>query len=846
MSIENDSIITLPTEIINRKEFSLPDSQKLSHFWIVNHVINSLFSSNNTHNNELVKNSYFKGSLFEEIRFQLNVIANNLELIRINEKENSNQFQVWKELGSCVSEFITELLEKWDLKLCELQHHHLNNCEVLLNELVSEFNQINRKVKGIDVIEGFDKEEDLWGDEQLFWEIDSVYPFREFQFGLMNEETICSTPITIVYLSSILHPYISIWSNIRSFFNILVNKVFLSNSTNIKNVEIQKSELNIFILETLFDNIEKSILIIDEYILNIWTSLLRKCICSFAKLVPNTQSSLKKFPSSKGNNSVEFYNSISILSDILNYFNKYKTCYLYNIGNIFGIQPKNEISKLDFVLRTIKIENQLSDIPIELLNDIHLQDQSKAFPINMLFTSNQDNQSQAIQRRYTFQNNIGKSFRELNRDLKMYYKELFIKEDNEIKAKLCNPIITKLIKNHSNFENHQGIRIINILSCLRDLVILEESSTEQLIKTLRLDSKKKFPNIDVDPTEANLSIKLLYNKGLKDEDKELKRKIMSMFLLEFEVSNTKDYIKGQLPTFYSLKIRLNNINLGLNSNINLSNNQILICGIPSYLILQFFGKDIMEDYSNIFSFLLEVKRCSLFLNQVFQTLTEINREKQGILLCKQKVKKIAKDGFDYIKFCNNNCSIIMKWVDLLLYMSQKMRFSIQFIVDIYYSYFSIQSPIIWEELKNNLSSNNSVSFMIKSHKIYIEKLHKLVLAPNKRKKDNLGIDQSFQSISISFVLLLKLGRKLNILTYKVNQLVQFLSNVNNVLRNRKYVPCMILRRKVQQTVKKIVLAFEVLHSEFNEAKQQFLNSLNIYIMSNPNKEMEFLLLQLNN
>lgn len=844
MSIENGSIIKLPTEIINRKEFLPLDSQKLSQFWMVNNVINSLFSSNNTHNNELMRNCYFKGSLFEEIRFQLNVIANNLELIQINEKENSHQFQVWKELGSCVSEFITELLEKWDSKLCELQYHHLNNCEVVLNELVSEFNQINTKVKGIDVIEGFNKQENLWDDEQLFWEIDSVYPFREFQFGIMNEEIICSTPVTILYLSSILHPYISIWANIRSFFNILVNKVFLSNSINIKNVEIQKSELNIFILETLFDNIEKSILMIDDYILNIWISLLRKCMYSFTKLIPNTQNSLKKFPSNKGNNSIEFHNSIYILSDILNYYNKYKTCYLYNVGNIFGIQPKNEISKLDSVLRTIKIDNQLSNTPIEFLSGINLQEKSKAFPINMLFIINND-KSQTIQRRYTFQNNIGKLFTELNRDLKIYYKELFIKENDDNKVELGNSIITKLIKNHINFESYQGVRIINVLSSLRDLVILEEYSTEQLIKTLRLDSKKKFPNIDVDPTEANLSIKLLYNKGLKNEEKELKRKIMSLFLLEFEVRNSKDYIKDQLPTFYSLKIRLNNINLGLSSNINLSNTQMLICGIPSYLILQFFDKDIMEEYSNIFSFLLEVKRCSLFLNQVFQTLTEINREKQGILLCKQKVKKLEKDDFDYIKFCNNDCSIIMKWVDSLLYMSQKIRFSIQFIVDVYYSYFSMQSTIIWEEFKNNLNSNNSVSFMIKSHKKYIERLHKLVLAPNKRKISDSDIDQSFQSISINFILLLKLGRKLNILTYKINQLVQFLSNVNNVVKSRKYVPCMILRKKVQKTVKKIALAFEVLYSEFSESKQQFINSLNIYIMSNPSKEMEFLLLQLN-
>ncbi|KAL3130018.1 hypothetical protein CHM_1g3110 [Cryptosporidium hominis] len=845
MSIENGSIIRLPSEIINRKEFSSSDTQRFSQFWIVNNIINSLFSTNNAHN-ELMRNCCFKESLFEEIRFQLNVIVNNLELIQLNEKENSKQFQVWKELGSCVSEFIIELMQKWDSKLCELQYHHLNNCEVSFNELASEFNQIGAKVQGMDVIESFIKQEDLWGDEQLFWEVDSVYPLREFQFGVMNEQTLCSTPITIVYLSSLLHPYLNIWSNIRSFFNILINKVFLADLSNIKNAEIQKIELNIFILETLFGNIEKSILIIDEHLLNIWISLLRKCIDTFIKFIPNTPNSLKKFPSNKGSDTIEFHDSICILHDILNYYNKYNTCYLYNIGNIFGIQPKNEISILDSILRTIKVDNFLPNTSMDLFSDVNLQDQSKAFPINMLFKSSDNNKPQVVQRRYTFQSNIGESFRELNKSLKTYYKELFIKENEENKVDFVNPIITQLIKNQINFESYQGIRIINILSCLSDLVILEESSTEQLIKTLRLDSKRKFPNIDVDPTEANLSIKLLYNKGIKDDEREIKRKIMSIFLLEFEVSNSKDYIKGQLPTFYSLKIRINNTNPNLISNINPSNTQMLICGIPSYLILQFFDKNNMEEYSNIFSFLLEVKRCSLFLNQVFQTLTLMNREKQGILLCKQKAKKMANDDFDYIKFCNNNCLIIMKWIDSLLYITQKIRFSIQFIVDIYYGYFSMQYPIIWEDFKNHLNSNNSVSFMIKSHKLYLEKLHKLTLAPNKRDPNNSEIDQSFQSISISFVILLKLGRRLNILTYKINQLVQFLINVNNVLKSKKYVPCMILRRKIQKTVKKIALAFELLYSEFNESKQQFIDSLKIYILSNPNKGMEFLLLQLNN
>ncbi|KAH8584807.1 uncharacterized protein ELE39_000758 [Cryptosporidium sp. chipmunk genotype I] len=846
MSIENGSIIRLSAEKINRKEFPSSDIQRFSQFWIVNNVINSLFSSNNTHNNELLRNCYFKESVFEEIRFQLNFIVSNLEFVRLNEKEGSKQFQLWKELGSCVSEFITELMEKWDSKLCELQYHHLNNCEVSFNELASEFNQTSIKVQGIDVIESFNKQEDLWGNEQLFWETDSVYPFREFQFGVMSDETICSTPITIVYLSSILHPYLNIWSNIRSFLNILVKKVFLADSMDIKNVEIQKIELNIFILEILFGNIEQSILIIDEYLLNIWISLLRKCIDSFIKFIPNTQNSLKKFPSNKSSNKIEFHDSICILHDILNYYNKYNTCYLYNIGNIFGIQPKNEISTLDSILRTIKTENLLSNTPVELLNDVKIQDQSRAFPINMFFKSSYNNKSQVLQRRYTFQSNIGQSFRELNKSLNMYYKELFIKENEENKANSRNQIINKLIKNQIDFETDQGIRIINVLSCLRDLVTLEESSTEQLIKTLRLDSKRKFPNIDVDPTEANLSIKLVNNKGIKDNEKEIKRKIMSMFLLEFEVSNSKDYIKGQLPTFYSLRIRLNNINLNLSSNINSSSTQMLIFGIPTYLILQFFDKDNMEQYSNIFSFLLEVKRCSLFLNQVFQTLTSINREKQGILLCKQKEKKLKNDDFDYIKFCNNNCLTIMKWVDSLLYISQKIRFSIQFIVDVYYGYFSMQYPIIWEGLKNHLSSDNSVLFMIKSHKLYLEKLHKLVLAPNKKHLNNSEVDQSFQSISVSFVILLKLGRRLNILTYKINQLVQFLSNANSVVKSKKYIPCMILRRKVQQTVKKIALAFEVLYSEFNESKQQFINSLKIYILSNPNKGMEFLLLQISN
>ncbi|KAJ1612819.1 hypothetical protein OIY81_1137 [Cryptosporidium canis] len=840
MATEDGSIIRLPAEIINRKELSGPGSQRLSQFWTVNNVLNSLFSSSSTHKNGLLADGGLKGSIFGEIRAQMDIIVNNLSLVRLNERDGSSRFLIWKELGSSVSEFVTELLEKWDARLCELQYHHLSNCEVAFSELASEFQQADRKVQGIHLISQTGQSDDMWGDEQLFWEIDSVYPLRELQFGKAHGERVCSSPITIVYLSSILHPYLSIWSNIRSFFNILLKKAFLVDPVSVSSIEAKRIELNVFILETLFGNVEKSILTVDEYMLNIWVSLLRKCIDSFIKLIPSTPSPLKEFPSGGASSSCEFHDCICILHDILSNYSSSKTSFLDSVGNIFGIPPRNEISTLESVLRTIQAENLLQSIPAELLSDVHFQNQSKAFPIEMLFSVSPDHKDQPVQRRYTFEANIGGRFKDLSRNLKVYYKEQFIKEDKETPTALQNSFVSQLVASQAQCEGHQGIRIIDVLSCLRDLVILEESSTEQLIKALHLDSKRRFPNIDVDPTEANLSIKLLSSKGITDEEKEQRRKIMSMFLLEFEAKSSNDYVKDQLPTFHSLKIRLQGVNVGLSS----ASSSISSGGIPNYLISQFLNKEAMEEYSHIFSFLLESKRCSILLNQVFQMLMEINRERQGILLCKQKTRGKALHDFDYAKFCNNNCWTILNWVDSLLHISQKIRFSIQFVLDAYYSYFSMQSPVIWQELQNNLSSWHSISFMVESHNKYIEKLHLLTLAPNKRSSHNLSIDQSFQAISISFVLLMKLSRKLNILTMKISRLVHFLSSVNNAIRDRKHIPCMILRRKVQQTVKKVALAFEILYSEFNESREQLIGSLDIYIQSNPDKGLEFLLLQL--
>lgn len=842
MAVENGSIIQLPAEIVNKRGVSPPDAPSLSMFWTVNTVINSLFSSNNAHSNELLTNGYFKGSVFEEIRVQLNVIVNNIYLIEVSEREGGNgvRFQIWKELGSSISEFVTDLLEKWDAKLCELQCHHLNNCEVTFDNLASEFCQADSRVQqGVvhhQVWDHFDQQEEMWGNEELFWEIDSAYPFREFPFGQVNEESICSSPVTLVYLSGVLRPYVSIWSNIQAFFSALLRRVFLVDSASIESVDIRRVELNIFALEVLFGNVEKSVLIIDDYMLDIWVSLLRRCIDSFVRFIPNAQSSLREFPPDNRSNSGEFHDSVCVLQDILsNCGSNDRTCFLDSVGDIFGIRSENEISVLESVLKTVRFgSNLLPVIPAELLGVGQLQSRSKAFPVHMLFTTDG---RRDIEPRYAFQSSVGGFIRDLNRSLKTYYKELFIKggeEGRELGS--GGALIARLVGSQACFESYQGIRIIDFLSCLRDLVTLEESSTGQLIRTLRLDSKKKFPNINVDPTEANLSMRLQ-----PSGEREFRRKIMSMFLLEFEVSGSRDYIKDQLPTYYSLRIRLNSVSMGSSS----AGSQTLVCGIPGYLVLQFFGKDVMDEYSYIFSFLLEVKRCSIFLNQVFQSLAEVSRERQGILLCRQMEKETAQQDFDYAQFCNDNCLVIMKWVDSLLSISQKMRFSIQFVVDAYSCCFSMYSPLIWEELRSSLDSDHSVSSMIESHKRYVGRLHQLVLAPNKKSRGGVAVDQSFQSVSVSFVLLLKLSRRLSILTLRVTQLVRFLKGVNSVIRSRRHVPCMMLRRKVQQTVKRTALAFEVLYSEFAESREQFISSLRVYVrQSGPDRELEFLLSQL--
>lgn len=851
MAVENGSIIQLPAEIINKRESSPPDTPSLSMFWTVNTVINSLFSSNNAHSNELLTNDYFKGSVFEEIRLQLNVIVNNLYLIEVNEKEGGGgvRFQIWKELGGSVSEFVTELLEKWDTKLCELQYHHLNNCEVAFDDLVSEFCQTGaRTLQRVhnQVWDSFSRQgDDMWGNERLFWEIDSAYPFREFQFGQASEEGISSTPVTLVYLSGILHPYVSIWSNIQSLFSALLRRVFLVDSASMVSVDIRRVELNMFVLEALFGSVERSILIVDEYMLDIWVSLLKKCIDSFVRFIPSAQSSLREFPSDKRSSGAAFHDSICILQDILSSCSNGRTCFLDSIGDIFGIRSENEISVLESVLRTVRFEdNLIPAVPAQLLDADHLQSRSRAFPVHMLFTSGRGWSFRGIEPRYAFQSNIGGLIRDLNRSLKAYYKEQFIKE-GEGGGELGSgkALIARLVGSQAGFEGYQGIRIVDFLSCLRDLVTLEESCTEQLVRTLRLDSRRKFPNINVDPTEANLSMKLQSGrKGVREEEREHRRKIMSMFLLEFEVGDSRHCIKGQLPTYYSLRIRLNSVSMGSSP----AGSQLLACGIPGYLVLQFFSKDVMDEYSYIFGFLLEVKRCSMFLNQVFQSLAEVSRERQAILLCKQREEGgVAQEDFDSAQFCNDNCLAVMRWVDSLLGISQKMRFSIQFVVDAYSCCFSMHSPLIWEEFRSSLGSDRPISSMVESHRRYLGQLHQLALAPNKRSKDGAAVDQSFQSVSVSFVLLLKLARRLSVLTLKVVRLVRFLKGVDSVIRSRRHVPCMMLRRRVQQTVKRTALAFEVLHSEFTQGREQFLGSLRGYVLqSGSDRELEFLLSQL--
>ncbi|KAF7457611.1 Spc97 / Spc98 family protein [Cryptosporidium felis] len=706
---DNYSAIVLPNNILHRKNPEFPDSQKISQFWLVNSVLNSLFSSSNAQKGPF-EDSLVNGNVFNEIKLQLSVILNNINLIRLNEKQDNSKSAVWRELGSCVTAFVIELVERWDLKLCELQHHHLNNCEMAFSELLSEFKEIDYQVKKICVTDCFRQKEDLWSDEHLFWEIESDYPFREFQFGLKNdpnEQVISSTPVTIIYLSSVLKPYINIWENIQSFFNILVRSVFLSDSINPNNVVKKRTELNIFVLEKLYQNIEKSILIADHFMINIWASLLRRCIESFIKMVPrNIQVMQSKPQAAERNSSTEFGKSISVLFDVMNYLGESDSSGICEIGQIFGIKTQNDIYILDSALRKIKFENSLTRIPIEL-SDFNFQSFSRIFPLEMLFKKDQSDHLAKIERRYTFQNNIGRFLREFNVLFGTYYRELLIKESENFFSN--HPTIVNF--NNIVAKSKKGIKMIDVFACLKDLVILEESSTEELIKALRLDSKKKFPNIGVDPTEVNLSIKLFDIKGITEEEKEIKRKAMSMFLLEFEVGNSKEFIKDQLPTYHSLKIRINNINIGSGPFGNHSQN----LSIPNNLLTQFLNNNVLEEYSDIFGIMLEVKRSSIFLNQSFRQITYTNRLKQGIKLCRQGNSKDTKKDCDHSRYCDNNCLVILKWVESLLCLSQKVRYHIQFIVNIYSGYFSMQFQEIWSEFEQSLNSNYSIPILKTEH-----------------------------------------------------------------------------------------------------------------------------------
>ncbi|KAK6587734.1 hypothetical protein RS030_81430 [Cryptosporidium xiaoi] len=883
MKRNETSIINLEAHYSSINELKSFKTSEFSQFWIVNTIINSLYSINNNTNKKI--NEYCKGSVFEEIRIQLDIIVNNLELVRLNERNNTVKSLIWKELGNCVSVYIIELIEKWDAKICELQNNHLNNCEVTFDALVPDFIEFQNRASKTVISDNILKKDNLWDDDKLFWEIDSSYPFKEFKFGVkentsenINEsDALYSNHITILYLSNIMRSYLPIWKNIRLFLNNIVRMIFLSGNITAASIDHYKSELNIYIIDLLFRNVEKSLLLLDENMISIWLSLLRRCVDLFYNIIPkNTSANVlsllnKDYNLNLIHNFNEYHEFVRIIHDISsNSLNKTingnngRIFKIECIGKVLGLDSrKNDIINSEHYISSIKNVNYNTDKPIDIIVDVDIKKKTAVYhPLATLYIlkSNSNNLL-----RYTYNNIFGNSIKYKKNELKKYYKLLFIKNTSRKEHEL------QLI------DDINGVRIIDLLNCIKDFIILEDAYTEHLLRALYIDSKKTHPNIDVDPTELNLSIKLLGKKDImssssKNDCLKIKhdydkiRKTLSMLLLEFDTGSSKEYIKDQLPTYYSLKIRLNiptesgmnscNNNEDNNNCINASNKASLVdlntYGLPNYIISEFLDEEVMESYSAIFTFLLEVKRSTIFLNQVFQILMSIKKANNKLLFCKHEFKNNGiYCHLNSRDFCDNSCMSILNWIDNIYTRCYKIRYSIQFIIDVYNSCISMYMKTIWRELENSLDEKESLKSMVNSHSMYVNKLHKLTLAPNRMKDhrvDDIGIDEEFQIISINIVSILKLARNINIISHKFNQLVQFLINTNNTIKEKRYIPCGLIKRKIQSTYKRIIISLDLLFSNYNEYKNQLIDSIKKYSGNNNinNENLNFILMQLTN
>ncbi|KAH8740480.1 hypothetical protein FG386_002992 [Cryptosporidium ryanae] len=894
------SVIKLGSRFFSICESKSFNKSEFSQFWLVNTILNSLYSINNNKNPNLRINEYFKGSVFEEIRTQLDIIVNNIELVKLNERDNTIKSLIWNELGNCVTVYIIELIEKWNTKVCELQNNHLNNCEVTFDALVPDFIEFQNKKSTTTVTNNVVGKDNLWDDDK-FWEIDSSYPFREFKFGIKEStgensdesDSVYSNHITIICLSNIMRPYLYIWKNIRLFLNKLVRIIFLSGEINSTNVDHYKSELNIYILDLLFRNLEKSLLLLDENMISIWISLLRRCVDLFANIIPkNTPMTiLSLFHRDYNLNLVnilnEYHEFVRILYDLsssLNSrvdFNDNIMLKMKSIGELLGVNDnKSEIAASDIYISNIKYVNYNTDKPIDIIMDVDIKKKMEIYhPFLTLYTLKKKNNKFL---RYTYNNMFGDAIKYKKNELKKYYKMLFIKNTGKTEINNDNEYRLKLVNDMNR------IRIIDILRCLKDFVILEDSYTEHLFRALYIDSKKMQPNIDVDPTEVNLSIKLLGKKDIissnsknnsdskTEYDYSKIRKIMSILLLEFDVGNLKEHVKEQLPTYHSLKIKLNipsenvisnynNFNHNhngdnkgggdcndFNSNIRSNAVNLNTHGLPNYIISEFLSDKVMEKYSSVFTFLLEVKRSTIFLNQVFQTLLSVKRDRNRLFLCKQRFRNNGHHHINSNNFCDNSCTVILNWIDNIYTRCYKIRYSIQLIIDIYTCCISMYMPIIWEELETSLNEKNSLNSMVKSHREFISKFHRLTLSPNRtkdNKTDNIALDEEFQVISANIVFILKLGRSINIIVYKFDQLIRFLINANNTMKEKRYIPCGLVKRKIEDIYKRITMSLDLLFSNYSEYKRQFIDSIDKYYsdnkkISNFNDNLSFISLQL--
>ncbi|OII71087.1 hypothetical protein cand_026450 [Cryptosporidium andersoni] len=855
MEREYADLIELPSEVLRFKDNDQLYKPKYSHFWLVNTILNTLISSNTSIDVDLIRSGYFSKSIFEKIRIELTILKNNLELVHMSKKENHFRIHMWEQLGNCITSCIIDLLEKWDTQICELQHHNMLCCEVIVAEgVVSRHcDEIPKKLNldsfGID--QSINK--DFWEDKELCWLIESCYPFKEIPFGLETDQKECilATPVTLIYLVTVLKEYLDIWSNIRSFFCDLVTLVFVDTHLSPSYCETDKAFVNLEILDRLFNHLEKSILCLDQPMIKIWNYILGKCLKVFWNSVPQSQIQsdtkyLAEFESnSKNNPYLKYKECLKFLNDLSSRSSSENGSTTMNktIGTLVNISP-DEIG--NFVNSLYNSDsNALLDKEVDVMN-IELFKSFKNYPTQQLFCSGGKFSNQLI-RSFTMYNCIKKYIDNWYSSLNYSYISSFIYNGlysiNHAQNS-NNGVIDKITQNFG----HDCIRIIDVLICIRNIVLLDEFIIESLIPTMNLKSQKKFPNVDIDPTELNLTLKLLdYNK-IKGKP-HFYRKIISLIYLEFDMSNTSDYVRDTLPTYISLKIRLNMGNSNYASSSSLSS-----CGIPCYIISHFLSHQTLEIYSSIFTFLLEIKRSSIFLNNIFHTLTTLHRKRQAVKICNKNMKqnkvknskqKINLSINEYLHFeskhiCIGDCMILLNWIDILLNICHHIRFSLQHIINAYYSYFELVVPSTWSDLCSKFIRTTSLDIMVATHEKYVSDLQMLILAPKVNISEN-ELDQSYQQLSMNFILLVKLTRQLSILT---NKMVYIFKNILNS-KYRK-LSCVIIRRNVQDNIKDLILNFELLNSNFQEIQNEFLESLRIYGQKNTSKELKILKFQLNN